>query len=78
MRRAALMFQGTGSDVGKTVLVATHDLPLIRSAKAQVAVRVMRLTEGRIVVAVTNRRSMWSLADNKPFGHGRPCRRHGR
>ena len=36
---------------GKTVLVATHDLPLIRSAKAQVAVRVMRLTEGRIVVA---------------------------
>jgi len=28
--------------------------------------------EGRIVVAVTNRRSMWSLADNKPFGHGRP------
>lgn len=28
--------------------------------------------EGRIVVAVTNRRSMWSLADDKPFGHGRP------
>ena len=28
--------------------------------------------EGRIVVAVTNRRSMWSLADSKPFGHGRP------
>lgn len=31
--------------------------------------------EGRIVVAVTNRRSMWSLADNKPFGHGRPWTR---
>ena len=28
--------------------------------------------EGRIVVAVTNRRSMWSLVDEKPFGHGRP------
>ncbi|MHA7898383.1 MAG: class I SAM-dependent methyltransferase [Henriciella sp.] len=28
--------------------------------------------EGRIVVAVTNRRSMWSLVDSKPFGHGRP------
>ncbi|MEL6858804.1 MAG: methyltransferase domain-containing protein [Pseudomonadota bacterium] len=31
--------------------------------------------EGRIVVAVTNRRSMWSLVDNKPFGHGRPWTR---
>lgn len=31
--------------------------------------------EGRLVVAVTNRRSMWSLADNKPFGHGRPWTR---
>lgn len=31
--------------------------------------------EGRIVIAVTNRRSMWSLADNKPFGHGRPWTR---
>ncbi len=31
--------------------------------------------EGRIVVAVTNRRSTWSLADNKPFGHGRPWTR---
>lgn len=28
--------------------------------------------EGRIVVAVTNRRSMWSLVDSEPFGHGRP------
>lgn len=31
--------------------------------------------EGRIVVAVTNRRSMWSLVDTKPFGHGRPWTR---
>ncbi|MEO0954914.1 MAG: methyltransferase domain-containing protein [Pseudomonadota bacterium] len=31
--------------------------------------------EGRIVVAVTNRRSMWSLVDDKPFGHGRPWTR---
>ncbi|MEM7327109.1 MAG: class I SAM-dependent methyltransferase [Pseudomonadota bacterium] len=31
--------------------------------------------EGRIVVAVTNRRSMWSLVDSKPFGHGRPWTR---
>ncbi|MDG1826529.1 MAG: methyltransferase domain-containing protein [Henriciella sp.] len=27
--------------------------------------------EGRIVVAVTNRRSLWSLNDAEPFGHGR-------
>jgi len=31
--------------------------------------------EGRIVVAVTNRRSMWSLVDSEPFGHGRPWTR---
>jgi len=31
--------------------------------------------EGRIVVAVTNRRSLWSLVDSKPFGHGRPWTR---
>ena len=27
--------------------------------------------EGRILVAVTNRRSLWSLNDGEPFGHGR-------
>jgi SAM-dependent methyltransferase len=32
--------------------------------------------EGRIAIAVTNRRSMWSLVDSKPFGHGRPWTRH--
>ena len=31
--------------------------------------------EGRLVIAVTNRRSMWSLAESKPFGHGRPWTR---
>lgn len=31
--------------------------------------------EGKIAIAATNRRSMWSLADNKPFGHGRPWTR---
>ncbi|MEM9054951.1 MAG: methyltransferase domain-containing protein [Pseudomonadota bacterium] len=31
--------------------------------------------EGRLVVAVTNRRSTWSLVDSKPFGHGRPWTR---
>jgi len=36
---------------GKTVVVATHDLPLIRSAKAQVPVRVLRLSGGRLTVA---------------------------
>ncbi len=38
---------------GKTVLMATHDLPLIRSAKSQVATRVLRLTGGRIKLAGT-------------------------
>lgn len=28
--------------------------------------------EGRIVVAATNRRSLWSIVDTEPFGHGRP------
>lgn len=31
--------------------------------------------EGRIVVIVTNRRSLWSIVDSKPFGHGRPWTR---
>lgn len=32
--------------MGKTVLVATHDLALIRAAKAQVSARVLRLANG--------------------------------
>ncbi|MCX7646080.1 MAG: ATP-binding cassette domain-containing protein [Rhodobacteraceae bacterium] len=34
--------------LGKAVLVATHDLNLIRAAKGQVAARVLRLSGGRI------------------------------
>ncbi|MEL7232331.1 MAG: class I SAM-dependent methyltransferase [Pseudomonadota bacterium] len=31
--------------------------------------------EGRIVVATANRKSFWSLAESKAFGHGRPWTR---
>lgn len=34
--------------MGKTVLVATHDLNLIRAAKAQVAARVLRIRDRRL------------------------------
>lgn len=34
--------------LGKAVVVATHDLNLIRAAKSQVAARVLRLTGGRL------------------------------
>ncbi len=37
--------------MGKTVLVATHDLNLIRSAKQQVAARVLRIRNHRIQLA---------------------------
>jgi cell division transport system ATP-binding protein len=37
--------------MGKAVLVATHDLNLIRAAKSQVAARVLRLREGRVQAA---------------------------
>ncbi|MEM9755094.1 MAG: ATP-binding cassette domain-containing protein [Pseudomonadota bacterium] len=37
--------------MGKTVLVATHDLSLIRAAKAQVQARVLRLTGGDLQLA---------------------------
>jgi cell division transport system ATP-binding protein len=37
--------------MGKAVLVATHDLNLIRAAKAQVAARVLRITGGRVQLA---------------------------
>ena len=37
--------------MGKTVLVATHDLSLIRAAKAQVATRVLRLKGRRLQLA---------------------------
>jgi cell division transport system ATP-binding protein len=37
--------------MGKAVLVATHDMNLIRAAKAQVQARVLRLTGGRLRAA---------------------------
>ncbi len=37
--------------MGKTILVATHDLNLIRQAKSQLAARVLRITNRRIQLA---------------------------
>jgi cell division transport system ATP-binding protein len=37
--------------MGKTIVVATHDLNLIRAAKAQVAARVLRISNRRIQLA---------------------------
>lgn len=37
--------------MGKTVLVATHDLNLIRQAKSQLAARVLRISKRRITLA---------------------------
>lgn len=37
--------------MGKTVLIATHDLGLIRAAKAQVSARVLRIAGGRLQLA---------------------------
>lgn len=36
---------------GKTILMATHDLPIIRSAKAKVPITVLRLAQGKVQVA---------------------------
>lgn len=40
--------------MGKTVLVATHDLNLIRAAKAHVPARVLRIQSGKLQVAGTD------------------------
>ncbi len=37
--------------MGKTILIATHDLNLIRSAKAQVSARVLRIRDRQIQLA---------------------------
>ena len=37
--------------MGKTVLVATHDLNLIRQAKSQIPARVLRIAKRRIQLA---------------------------
>ncbi|RYH01385.1 ATP-binding cassette domain-containing protein [Salipiger sp. IMCC34102] len=39
--------------MGKTVLIATHDLNLIRAAKSQVNAQLLRLTRGRLESGVT-------------------------
>ena len=38
--------------MGKTVLIASHDLNLIRAAKAQVSANVLRLKGGRLQAGV--------------------------
>jgi cell division transport system ATP-binding protein len=37
--------------MGKTILIATHDMNLIRAAKAQVSARVLRITNRRVQLA---------------------------
>ena len=37
--------------MGKTILVATHDLPLIRAAKNQVQARVLRISNRQLISA---------------------------
>jgi cell division transport system ATP-binding protein len=37
--------------MGKTVLIATHDLGLIRAAKSQVQARVLRIRDGKVTAA---------------------------
>jgi cell division transport system ATP-binding protein len=37
--------------MGKTVIVATHDLQLIRAAKSQVSTRVLRIADHRVQLA---------------------------
>ena len=37
--------------MGKAVLIATHDLNLIRAAKAQIAARVLRIKDRRVQLA---------------------------
>ena len=37
------------NELGNTVVVASHDLALIRSARNQVPVRILRLSEGRLM-----------------------------
>ena len=40
--------------MGKTVLIATHDISLIRAAKSQVSTRVLRLQDRRLQLAGAN------------------------
>jgi cell division transport system ATP-binding protein len=49
MRLIALLIEL--NRMGKAVVIATHDLNLIRATKARVAARVLRLAEGRLEAA---------------------------
>lgn len=40
--------------LGKTIVIATHDLALIRATKAQVQARVLRIADGRLSAAGAN------------------------
>jgi cell division transport system ATP-binding protein len=40
--------------MGKTVVIASHDLSLIRSAKSQVQARVLRIANKRLQLAGAN------------------------
>lgn len=40
--------------MGKTIVVATHDLPLIRAAKNQVEARVLRISNRQLALAGVN------------------------
>jgi cell division transport system ATP-binding protein len=37
--------------MGKTILIATHDLAMIRATKSDISARVLRLKDGRLVQA---------------------------
>lgn len=40
--------------MGKTIMIATHDLNLIRQTKAHVAARVLRISDRRLQLAGAN------------------------
>jgi len=40
--------------MGRTILVATHDMNLIRAARKQVSARVLRLSGGQLTMAGTD------------------------
>lgn len=39
------------NQMGKTILIATHDLSLIRAAKSQVQARVLRISDKQVQLA---------------------------
>ncbi|MGD9869389.1 MAG: class I SAM-dependent methyltransferase [Hyphomicrobiales bacterium] len=57
-------------------LVIVHALESTEAARAMLreAWRVLA-PEGRVMIVVPNRRSIWSRLDSTPFGHGRPFSR---